>query len=560
MSEATLGRYTLLDRIGQGGMAEIWRAKATGPSGFQKTVAIKRVLPHLVEQEKFIEMFIAEAKLAARLEHPNIVRVYDFGEAGRGNYYIAMEYVAGANLATVLKILRRRGIKQMPVDLALYIVAEAAKGLDHAHHLTDENGEPISIIHRDISPHNLLLSYDGEVKVTDFGIAKVAGALGSTATGMVKGKLNYMSPEQACQQPMDHRSDIFSLGVTLYEMLVGEPLFDGETVPDIAMKILHYTGPPAEKIQQLPKPVCDVIRSALQRDPGSRYRRAVHMEEDIVPILGIAGVKNARQALGTVVTKLIPKEESGSVPAVQVPPVTGENDPTLAQGPVPAPREATLENLGPRASDAHDVTLEATPSAVRQVTPLPAPRPRRTWPVVLVGGALLAAAAAFVGFRFGPGLLGRGPQAAAVPTASPAETPVEVSLFDVPATPSLPPAVTPKPTRAPRTPRTPRPHATPMRTASVSSTAAVVPTAANSAASSGALTITARPWVEVWVDGKRVKKETPLVRHPLAAGTHTVRFVNEPLHFNVSRQIKVERDSVLKLYVDVSANKIEVTR
>ena len=218
------GQYILLDKVGSGGMAELFKAKKVGIEGFERVLAIKRILPHLSSDEEFIDMFIAEAKLVALLSHKNITQVYDFGKIGQ-NYFIAMEYIRGKDLRGLLKRCNEKNIK-FPITLAVFIAKEVASGLSYAHRQKDSMEKSLNIIHRDVSPQNILISYDGDVKVVDFGIAK-AGSQSRTTTGVLKGKLSYMSPEQAWGKTIDHRSDIFAIGIVLYEMLTGERLLRG---------------------------------------------------------------------------------------------------------------------------------------------------------------------------------------------------------------------------------------------------------------------------------------------------------------------------------------------
>ena len=213
--EELFGKYELVARIATGGMAEIFRAVSSSIGGFQKVVALKRILPHLSTDAEFVSLFIAEAKLAVALTHSNIVQVLDFGKVEQ-SHYIAMEFVEGKDLTQIL-IKQSRARKQVPVEAAVYMLAETARALEYAHARKDRDGTPLGIVHRDVSPHNILVSYDGEVKLTDFGIAKAA-----THTSIfykVKGKIGYMSPEQAKGDPLDHRSDLYSLAVCLYELL-----------------------------------------------------------------------------------------------------------------------------------------------------------------------------------------------------------------------------------------------------------------------------------------------------------------------------------------------------
>ena len=274
------GQYILLDKVGSGGMAELFKAKKLGIEGFERVLAIKRILPHLSSDEEFINMFIAEAKLVALLSHKNIAQVYDFGKIGQ-NYFIAMEYVRGKDLRVLLKSCKDKNIP-LPMALSVFIAREVASALGYAHRQKDSMGNNLNIIHRDVSPQNILISYEGEVKVVDFGIAK-AGAHSKTTTGMLKGKLSYMSPEQAWGKPIDHRSDIFALGIVLYEMLTGERLFKGDTelhtlerVREAKVEVL-----PSFINGNIPSDLETMALKALAKEVADRYQSASNMEADL---------------------------------------------------------------------------------------------------------------------------------------------------------------------------------------------------------------------------------------------------------------------------------------
>ncbi|MFN7147789.1 MAG: serine/threonine-protein kinase, partial [Myxococcota bacterium] len=225
---AQFGRYQLLERIAAGGMAEVFLARSFGVEGFEKRLVIKRILPELAQNPRFVQMFVHEAKLSVSLAHPNIVQVFDLGKVG-DDPYMAMEYIQGRDLTQVLRVLRRNG-ERLPIPIAVTIAAAVARGLAYAHARAAPDGRPLHIVHRDVSPHNIMVSYEGDVKLVDFGIARLVGEReGADAKRPGGGKFAYMSPEQAAGKPLDHRSDIFSLGVVLFEMLAGRRLFaDGD--------------------------------------------------------------------------------------------------------------------------------------------------------------------------------------------------------------------------------------------------------------------------------------------------------------------------------------------
>lgn len=278
------GQYILLEKVGSGGMAELFKAKKIGIEGFERVLAIKRILPHLSSDEEFINMFIAEAKLVARLNHKNITAVYDFGKMGQ-SYFITMEYIRGKDLRGILKRCKGKNIR-LPVALAVFIAKEVASALSYAHRQKDNMGRNLNIIHRDVSPQNILISYDGDVKVVDFGIAK-AGAHSKTTTGVLKGKLSYMSPEQAWGKPIDHRSDIFSLGVVLYEMLTGERLFKGDSEINTLERVREARVEPLPSSinTDLPSEIEAKMLKALAKDVTDRYQNASDMEADAGSIL-----------------------------------------------------------------------------------------------------------------------------------------------------------------------------------------------------------------------------------------------------------------------------------
>ncbi|MCA9552336.1 MAG: protein kinase [Myxococcales bacterium] len=266
------GPYVILDQIGDGGMAEIFLAKMQGYSGFEKLIALKRIHPRYSQNQTFAKMLIHEAKLAASLQHFNVVQVYDLGEID-GQVFVAMEYVKGRDLAGVLSNTYRRK-ERLPLPLSLCIATEFMTGLDYAHRMRSADGSPLGIIHRDISPQNLLISYEGEVKVTDFGIARVLSEKdGFQLPGNLHGKFGYMSPEQVKGQEIDQRSDIFSAGVVLWEMLTGTRLFRGkEHKETIKMIVSHPIPLPSSKNPEVPPAVDRVVLKALARDPNNRYQ------------------------------------------------------------------------------------------------------------------------------------------------------------------------------------------------------------------------------------------------------------------------------------------------
>ena len=262
------GRYYLTQKIAMGGMAEIFRAKSIGAEGFEKVVVIKRILPHFCEDEGFVTMFKDEARVAAHLAHANVVQVFDFDEVD-DLFYIAMEYVEGHDLKKVLDVGAKHA-KPLSIAQAVYVMMEASQGLHYAHTRVVD-GQPLNIIHRDVSPHNVMVSYNGEVKIMDFGIAKAASRSTKTRVGTVKGKCAYMSPEQARGKPLDGRSDLFALGVCLWEMLTGKRLFVGESDFETLNNVLKAEVPPASELNpEVPKELDAIVLKSLARDRDAR--------------------------------------------------------------------------------------------------------------------------------------------------------------------------------------------------------------------------------------------------------------------------------------------------
>lgn len=274
------GKYTLIDRIAVGGMAEIFLARQAGLEGFEKTIVIKRIRPHLSKQPNFVKMFLNEAKLAAQLNHPNIVQIYDLGKIGE-SYFIAMEYIFGRDMRRIIPKADALGIP-FPMVYALKIASSVCEGLYYAHARTDLYGNALNIVHRDVTPENIFVSFDGTVKVLDFGIAKAANQIEQTRAGEIKGKLSYMSPEQCMGKSLDNRSDIFSLGTVLYEWLTGFKLFTGDSEVAILKSITEgKIYAPSYFKADIPEGVEAILMKALEKDREKRYQTAWEMQYDL---------------------------------------------------------------------------------------------------------------------------------------------------------------------------------------------------------------------------------------------------------------------------------------
>jgi hypothetical protein len=274
------GKYLLLERISVGGMAEVFKAKAFGVEGFEKIIAIKKILPSMAEDADFIQMFIDEAKICGQLNHANICQIFELGRID-DSHFIAMEYIWGKDLLQIQNRFRRIR-KNMTVQMAAFLASKMCEGLDYAHRKKDATGKPLNIIHRDVSPQNVIVSYEGEVKVIDFGIAKAASRSSKTQAGVLKGKFGYMSPEQVAGKTLDQRADIFAIGTILYELLTNERLFLGESDFATLEKVRNVAVPPPSQVnKEIPPALDKIIMKALAKDVDSRYQWASEMHDDL---------------------------------------------------------------------------------------------------------------------------------------------------------------------------------------------------------------------------------------------------------------------------------------
>ncbi len=301
-------RYRPLYKLDSGGMAEVYVAEAESVAGFTKKVAIKRILPALLKEERFVRMFLDEARLSLNFNHANIVSVFDIGKSANA-YFIVMEYVEGTNLKFILQYLAKYR-RPMPVPLACWVVGEILKGLDYAHELRDPNtGDGLGIVHRDISPPNILVSWNGEVKLTDFGLAKASTQLESTDPGVVKGKFAYLAPEAAHGEAVDHRADIFAVGILAYEMLTGQRLFLADTDYDTVQNVRAAEIPSMRATNpEIPAELEEIIRCSLSRDAKDRYQNASEFADDLLGFLFSRKLKVSARTLRTLLDDMRQKE------------------------------------------------------------------------------------------------------------------------------------------------------------------------------------------------------------------------------------------------------------
>ncbi|HEV3032441.1 MAG TPA: serine/threonine-protein kinase, partial [Polyangia bacterium] len=290
------GKYYLLERINVGGMAEVFKAKTFGVEGFERLLAVKRILPNIAEDEEFIAMFIDEAKIAVQLQHANIAQIFDLGKVD-DSYFIALEHVHGKDLRSIFDRLRGKG-EVMPIQQACHVIMQVCEGLDYAHNKRDAQGRELHLVHRDISPQNVLIGYEGEVKLIDFGIAKAAGKASKTQAGILKGKFGYMSPEQVRGLPIDRRSDIFSMGIVMYELLTNERLFVGESDFSTLEKVRNVEIlPPSTYNRKIPDELERIVLKALAKDVDDRYQNAIDLHDELQAFVYTAGEFYSRKDL-----------------------------------------------------------------------------------------------------------------------------------------------------------------------------------------------------------------------------------------------------------------------
>ncbi|WP_257458492.1 serine/threonine protein kinase [Archangium lipolyticum] len=352
-----IGKYVIKRKLAEGGMAEIYLAASTGPEGFEKEVVIKRVRSFLADDEGFVRMFIEEARLASRLNHANVVQIFDF-DKHEDSYYLAMEYVRGCSLWDLRKRCREKGVAVPPV-LVAHIGAQVAAGLHYAHRLKGADGESLHLVHRDVTPHNVLLSLDGAVKLTDFGIAKAGNKL--TQPGVLKGKFAYMSPEQARGEAVDARTDVFALGVVLWEMLTGGRLFDGDSELAVLRAVQESViASPARLNPEVPEELDEVVAIALERDPEARFQSAGELERALAQCV----LSHARSVddtdVGTFVRRLL---DAPLTQFIQMPASLMDRSQRSARlrsrtGETPSAADSTV----PRASVQRESTAVLTPT------------------------------------------------------------------------------------------------------------------------------------------------------------------------------------------------------
>ncbi len=582
-----LGRYQLRYLVAQGGMASVCLAQLSSGEGFSKWVAVKTIQPHIATDPRFVQMFLNEARLAARIDHPNVCTVFDFGES-EGVYYLAMEYLHGESLSRVTRRAWKAG-RGLGLGHIARIISDAARGLHAAHEIRMDDGQPAGVVHRDISPQNLFVLYGGVTKVVDFGIARSAAHIGeATATGEIKGKLAYMSPEQVRAKTLDRRADIWALGVVLWEAVVGERLFKREHDAATMYAVLEDEIPPASSRRRGVPPALDaIIRRALERNIAQRYPTALAMARDLESFIASTGAIVGPDDVADVMSQLFAAEIATRDElltrriADDAPPqrvmLGGDPDSSSASGiagrsdvqqPLPVeqveldssdlrteissvggqPPQPVLLLTQPAVPRGHGEPIEASPPAnARNRRPL-------VIAIVFVVSALAGSVGVMAGLRRSAST---GPSAApatagvtpVATTASPAHTEATPPVVPI-ATPdaATPPvahadagtrAAPPRDHRAAHEPRTPRPPAEP--------TAA--PPIGTGETAMGSLTLFSSVPCDVF-EGSRHIGSTPMIEHRLSVGRHTLRVTprNGDLGQDANVNIEAGAASMLTLH------------
>lgn len=571
-----LGRYRLLARLATGGMAEIYLARQSGIHGFERLVVVKRILPHLAGERRFVEMFFDEARIAAQLNHPNIVQIFDLCQEGDESF-IAMEYLEGESLGYLSgEAVRLR--RPLPFPVGAGIIAQVCDGLEYAHRLRDEKGRELDIVHRDVSPHNIIVLFSGMVKLVDFGIAKAASQMHETRVGTLKGKLAYMSPEQCRAAPVDRRSDVFSLGIVLWEVLTGRRLFKRDNEAAVISAIVMEDAPEPKVVRpSLPRELSAVALRALRRDPEERFQSAAEMGaalREVVLRLGQpAGPAEIADFVRSVFgerartkQKLIEEIEAGTGDAALLRVLKPDTDESLPSRSNPAVSSKVAEadtRLLPSSKDAPEAAEEL------HTHPRGSERPakgRQRLHVLIIGLLVVVILVAGI-WLFLPGAIrlfvpdiqerlarsDGGGSGGWLPPADVVRLPVPrtrpIRDFGKPEEPAEPPGESLETADAGDAPQE-NPAAAPDAGSGVSfadagpasggdSTAvARTPAPIPPAPATGLLRLDSSPWSDVYL-GKKKLGITPIIDLRLPAGTHALRLVNEQRGIEKKIQITI---------------------
>jgi serine/threonine-protein kinase len=438
-------RYELVGELASGGMATVYLARLTGVGGFQRFVAMKRLHPHLAGEKEFVEMFLDEARIAARIHHPNVVPILEVGASPVG-YYLVMEYIEGDTLARLLARAAQRG-QRLPIPIALRIALDTLSGLHAAHELRDDAGNPINLVHRDVSPQNVLVGIDGIARITDFGVARAASRLTATRVGQLKGKIAYMAPEQAAgEETLDRRADVFAAGIVVWEELAAKRLFKAENEAATLSRVMTEPVPPLTTIVPgLSVGLSSVVMKALERDPNRRFANCAQFGDALeAAATGRERIATPRE-LAAYVSEVLGEEVSAQRDAVRA--WIARSEPSQI-GPLSGATPASSVSAAAMSLS----ELEASRSATLAQD---APPPRRSRAGMFVFLLLLVAVVGGGGFLYTREMQTRSVAAAAAPQppASPLSVSAPAAVDSAPATATVEPSAVPIETAAPTTPK-----------------------------------------------------------------------------------------------------------
>jgi eukaryotic-like serine/threonine-protein kinase len=539
----TFGKYHLFASLGRGGMADVYLAVAHGPMGFNKLAVVKRLRSSLSDEPSFLNMFLDEARLAARLNHPNVVHTYEVGEHD-GSYFIAMEFLEGQSLNKIIREASRTGV-EVPVGVATRIVSDALLGLHHAHELRDYDGRPLEIIHRDISPHNVFVTYEGVVKLVDFGIAKAALSSTQTEVGVLKGKVAYMSPEQAMGSAIDRRADVFSMGIVLWELLTRKRLMTGDSAAATLNRLLNTPVPRVSAALPSVDPDLDaIVAKALEKDPARRYQTALEMREALEAWTVSSGRVARPEAVGQKVSQMFAavREQvrmqiqaymaamasSQPTPEFGLTSLRRSSDPSALYG-----GTGTGTGTGSGVVPLGEGSASLAPEELAEITAARERREKRTLLGVFAALLLVLTGISFLIFRSSNVTLRR-PTAPSVTASAQTPAPPEAPTLAVSDTPP-PMTVTaqdPKPKPAPMPPPTTKPAA------ALTSKPAATATQQEDTGP-GFLSFDSFPWTHV-SEGGRSLGTTPLFHVSLSPGPHTLVLENADQGIHTSYTVVIK--------------------
>ena len=570
--ERQFGRYHLRYEIAAGGMATVFLARSKGPAGFDRAVALKRIHPHLAKKKEFVEMFLDEARLSARITHPNVCSVFDFGEVS-GTYFMAMEYLVGQPLSSLLRAMNSQpeiaSSRRWHV-LAAKIIADACEGLHAAHELTDERGKKLGVVHRDCSPHNIFVTYDGAVKVVDFGVAMSEGRLHHTQTGALKGKLGYMSPEQVRGREVDRRLDVWALGVCLWELLAVKRLFGKRQEVELIQAVASEPiAPPSSVRPGIPPELDRIVMRALERDLDRRYPTARAMARDLNAFVSSSGVSAGLADLSELMEEMFSRERETKLGVVANVLASGSDAlvagaksgqrvidasvlpaTKITEAEPEAPMAETMVRTAPSAPVVREPDVRATPRASVPFVPVPPPAeramPRWVAPtaiagvlvVVLVGVGVAALTQGSSGAVTATPIVASALPPASAPVIDPAApmTGVAVPHGDfVPAHPAIapleatPPTIVEPPPAADPTESAPAPHA-------------------RSGPGTIAVSVTGG-WADIYIDGT-LRGHTPR-QLSVPAGRHEVELRPNGSPPGIRRVVVVRPGASTRVTVDI---------